>query len=184
MFFLYLVGTYIIGSIPFGLMISFLGYDIDIRQTGSGNIGMTNVHRTVGTQAAILTLLGDVGKGWMMVAFSPEKDANSLMWVGISVLLGHCYSVFLQGEGGKGVATALGVMLSLSWGIALMCLGVWIGIKMAFKKSSLASLVAMGGLLVSTLLFDGEHWVIALFTATLVTWRHKDNIERLKQGGE
>ena len=119
-----------------------------------------------------------------MVTFAPEKDASSLMWVGIAVLLGHCYSVFLQGEGGKGVATALGVMLSLSWSIALICLGVWIGIKMAFKKSSLASLVAMGALLVSTVLFDCEHWGIALFTATLVTWRHKDNIERLKQGGE
>ena len=184
MFVLYLVGTYIIGSIPFGLMISFLGYDIDIRQTGSGNIGMTNVHRIVGTKAAVLTLLGDVGKGWMMVTFSPEKDAGSLMWVGIAVLLGHCYSVFLQGKGGKGVATALGVMLSLSWGIALICLAVWIAIKMAFKKSSLASLVAMGALIVSTLLFDGDHWGIAFFTATIVTWRHKDNIERLKQGGE
>ena len=184
MFFLYLMGTYIIGSIPFGLMISFLGYDIDIRQVGSGNIGMTNVQRTVGTQAAILTLLGDVGKGWMMMTFSPEKDATSLMWVGIAVLLGHCYSVFLQGKGGKGVATALGVMLSLSWTVALICLGIWIGIKMAFKKSSLASLVAMGSLLISTLLFDGEHWGLAMFTAALVTWRHKDNIERLKQGGE
>ena len=184
MFFLYLLGTYIIGSIPFGLMISFLGYDTDIRQVGSKNIGMTNVHRTVGAKAAILTLLGDVGKGWMMVTFSPEKDPGSLMWVGIAVLLGHCYSVFLQGKGGKGVATALGVMLSLSWSVALICLGVWLGIKTAFKKSSLASLVSMGALLASTVLFDGEHWQIALFTATLVTWRHKDNIERLKQGGE
>jgi glycerol-3-phosphate acyltransferase PlsY len=184
MFFLYLLGAYIIGSIPFGLMISFLGYDVDIRQVGSKNIGMTNVQRTVGTKAAILTLLGDVGKGWMMVTFSPEKDASNLMWVSIAVLLGHCYSVFLQRKGGKGVATALGVMLSLSWSIALICLGVWLGIKFAFKKSSLASLVAMGALVASTVLFDGDHWQVALFTAMLVTWRHKDNIERLKQGGE
>lgn len=184
MFFLYLLGAYIVGSIPFGLMISFLGYDIDIRQTGSGNIGMTNVHRSVGAKAAALTLLGDVGKGWMMVTFSPDKDGSNLMWVGIAVLLGHCYSVFLQGNGGKGVATAFGVMLSISWSIALICLGVWVSIKVAFKKSSLASLVAMGALLVSVLLFDGDHWGIALFTATIVTWRHKDNIERLKQGGE
>ena len=184
MFFLYLLGAYIIGSIPFGLMISFLGYDTDIRHVGSGNIGMTNVQRTVGTKAAVLTLFGDVTKGWIMVIFSPENDANSLMWVGIAVLLGHCYSVFLQGQGGKGVATALGVMLSISWGVAMICLGVWISIKLAFKKSSLASLVAMFALLVSTFLFDSEHWKIALFTATLVTWRHKDNIERLKHGGE
>ena len=184
MFFLYLLGAYIIGSIPFGLMISFLGYDTDIRQVGSGNIGMTNVQRTVGTKAAILTLLGDVGKGWIMIALSPDNDAGSLAWVGVAVLLGHCYSVFLQGHGGKGVATALGVMLAISWSIALVCLGVWISIKMAFKKSSLASLMAMGALVVCTLLFDGDHWQISLFTATLVTWRHKDNIERLKQGGE
>ena len=184
MFFLYILGAYIIGSIPFGLMISFLGYDTDIRHVGSGNIGMTNVQRTVGTKAAILTLLGDVGKGWLMVVFSPQKDAGGLMWVGIAVLLGHCYSVFLQGKGGKGVATALGVMLSISWSIALVCLGVWVGIKFAFKKSSLASLMAMATLLVCTILFDGEHWQIALFTSALVTWRHKDNIERLKQGGE
>ena len=184
MFFIYLVGTYIVGSIPFGLMISFLGYDVDIRQVGSKNIGMTNVQRTIGTKAALLTLLGDVGKGWMMVTFSPEKDLKSLMWVGIAVLLGHCYSVFLQGKGGKGVATALGVMLSLSFGIAMICLCVWLGIKSAFKKSSLASLVAMATLLLSTILFNADHWEIAMFTSLLVTWRHKDNIERLKQGGE
>ena len=184
MFFLYLLGAYIIGSIPFGLMISFLGYDVDIRQAGSGNIGMTNVQRTVGTKAALLTLLGDVGKGWMMVTFSPQQDPNSLMWASIAVLLGHCYSVFLQGQGGKGVATALGVMLSLSWTIAVICLGVWLGTKMAFKKSSLASLVAMSALLGCTMLFQSQHWVITIFTAALVTWRHKENIERLMQGGE
>ena len=184
MFFLYLIGAYVAGSIPFGLMISFLGYDVDIRTTGSGNIGMTNVQRTVGNKAAILTLLGDVGKGWALVSFSPEKDPTSLMWVGVAVLLGHCYSVFLQGKGGKGVATALGVMLSLSWTIALICLGVWFSIRLAFKKSSLASLVAMFALLVSTLLLQKDYWLLALFTATLVTWKHRDNIERLKQGGE
>ena len=184
MFFLYLIGAYIIGSIPFGLMIAFLGYDVDIRTQGSGNIGMTNVKRTVGTKAAILTLIGDVGKGWMMVTFSPEKDGTSLLWVSIAVLLGHCYSIFLQGKGGKGVATALGVMLSISWSIALLCLGTWIGIKFAFKKSSLASLISMVVLLPAVLLIDSNHWVTASFIILLVFWRHKDNIERLKQGGE
>ena len=184
MFFLYLLGSYIIGSVPFGLMISFLGYGVDIRQVGSKNIGMTNVQRTVGTKAAMVTLLGDVGKGWMMVTLSPEKDASSLMWVSIAVLLGHCYSVFLQGKGGKGVATALGVMLSISWGTALVCLAVWISIRFAFKKSSLASLVAMGALLLTTTLFDSDHWNIALFITLLVTFRHKENIKRLQQGGE
>ena len=184
MFFLYLIGAYIIGSIPFGLMIAFLGYDIDIRTQGSGNIGMTNVKRTVGTKAAVLTLIGDVGTGWMMVTFSPEKDATSLMWISMAVLLGHCYSIFLQGKGGKGVATALGVMLSLSWGIALICLAVWIGIKLAFKKSSLASLVSMGTLLPATLLCSSDHWPMSCFIIVLVVWRHRDNVERLKNGGE
>ena len=184
MFFLYLIGAYIIGSIPFGLMIAFLGYDVDIRTQGSGNIGMTNVKRTVGTKAAVLTLIGDVGKGWMMVTFSPDNDATSLMWVSVAVLLGHCYSIFLQGKGGKGVATALGVMLSLSWSIALICLGTWIGIKLAFKKSSLASLVSMVALLPTIILIDSNHWITATFIILLVFWRHKDNIARLQQGGE
>ena len=184
MFFLYLIGAYIIGSIPFGLMIAFLGYDVDIRTQGSGNIGMTNVKRTVGTKAAILTLIGDVGKGWMMVSFSPEKDITSLMWVSMAVLLGHCYSIFLQGKGGKGVATALGVMLSLSGSIALLCLGTWFGIKLAFKKSSLASLVSMVVLLPAILFLDSAHWLTASFIVVLVFWRHKDNIVRLQQGGE
>ena len=184
MFFLYLLGTYIIGSIPFGLMISFLGYDVDIRQTGSGNIGMTNVQRSVGPNAAILTLLGDVGKGWMMVTFSPEKDANSLMWVGIAVLLGHCYSVFLQGKGGKRCCNSTGSHAVFSWSctVSLICLGVtWIGIKMAFKSPmSLASLVAMGALLAQytnhCLTVSMTRYTF-LFTAAFVTWRHKDNIE-------
>ena len=184
MFLLYIVGAYIVGSIPFGLMISFLGYDVDIRGVGSGNIGMTNVKRTVGAKAAALTLCGDVGKGWIMVTCSPQEDPTSLMWVSMAVLLGHCYSVFLEGKGGKGVATALGVMLALSWSIAAVCLAVWMSVKLAFKKSSLAALVAMATLLPSTLIIDGDHWKTALFTIGLVVWRHKDNIERLRQGGE
>ncbi len=184
MFFLYLIGAYIIGSIPFGLMIAFLGYDVDIRTQGSGNTGMTNVKRTVGTKPAVLTLIGDVGKGWMLVSFSPDQTTTGLMWVSMAVLLGHCYSVFLQGRGGKGVATALGVMLSLAWPVALVCLGVWGLIKMMFHKSSLASLVAMVVLLPSTLILSSEHWWTAVFIMLLVFWRHKDNIERLRQGGE
>jgi glycerol-3-phosphate acyltransferase PlsY len=145
---------------------------------------MTNVKRSVGTQAAIFTLLGDVGKGWLMVTLSPESSPSDVMWVSVAVLIGHCYSVFLQGKGGKGVATALGVMLAMSWSVATVCLGIWIAVKMAFKKSSLAALVTMAVLLPSTLLIDGAHWKTALFIILLVVWRHKDNIERLKQGGE
>jgi acyl phosphate:glycerol-3-phosphate acyltransferase len=184
MFFLYLIGAYIIGSIPFGLIIAFLGYDVDVRTQGSGNIGMTNVKRTVGTKAAMLTLIGDVGKGWMLICFSPEKSPTDLLFVGMAVLLGHCYSIFLQGKGGKGVATALGVMLSVSTGVALISLGVWASVRFAFKKSSLAALITMGTLLPATLLLSPEHWVLACFTIGLVVWRHRDNIERLKNGGE
>ena len=184
MFFLYILGSYIIGSIPFGLIIAFLGYDVDIREKGSKNIGMTNVWRTVGVKPALYTLLGDVLKGWVMVAASPYDDITSIFWVSAAVLLGHCYSIFLQGEGGKGVATSLGVMLALSPLIALLSFGVWIFVRWSFKKSSLAALVSMFFLLPFTLFFNPEILSISLFIILLVVYRHKDNIQRLREGGE
>ena len=184
MFFLFLICSYIIGSIPFGLIIAFLGYDVDIREQGSKNIGMTNVWRTVGFKPALLTLFGDIFKGWLIVALSPKIDIQSLFWVSAAVLLGHCYSIFLQGKGGKGVATSMGIMLALSPLTALLCFGVWLFIRWSFKKSSLSALVSMFFLLPFTLFFDSEFWPISIFIILIVVFRHQDNIRRLQQGGE
>lgn len=184
MFVLYLIGTYLIGSIPFGLIIAFIAYDIDIRNHGSKNIGMSNVLRTVGLQPALLTLAGDVGKGWIVLVASPFVNTWELTLIGMAVLLGHCYSIFLQGKGGKAVATSMGVLLSQLPGTALILAGIWLVVRLLTKKSSLASLSVLTLLLPLTWYNDARILWLSLFITGLIVVRHKENIERLRTHSE
>ncbi len=177
---------YLLGSIPFGLLIARLGGQGDIRNIGSGNIGTTNVLRTGRKDLAALTLLFDGGKA--AAAFFIAKHVfgfeAGLVAAGLA-LIGHCFPVWLKFKGGKGVATFLGALLAAHWPIGLIAIGLWIGTAVLFKMSSLAALVAAG--FTPIIAYFMGYKSVALLGAVLalvIYIRHKDNIARLLKGEE
>ncbi len=182
-----LAGGYLLGSIPFGLVVTRLGGAGDIRQVGSGNIGATNVLRTGRKDLALLTLLGDGGKGIVAVLLARHffgETAAAL--AGGAAFLGHLFPVWLGFKGGKGVATFFGVMLTAAWPVGVMAAITWLAVAALMRLSSLAALsaVALGPLFALATDQAAPMVVLAAFMAVLVFVRHKDNIARLRTGTE
>jgi len=182
-----LVGGYLLGSIPFGLVVTRLGGAGDIRQVGSGNIGATNVLRTGRKDLALLTLLGDGGKGIVAVLLARHffgETAAAL--AGGAAFLGHLFPVWLGFKGGKGVATFFGVMLTAAWPVGVMAAITWLAVAALMRLSSLAALTAVALAPLFALATDQAlpMVVLAAFMAVLVFVRHKDNISRLRTGTE
>jgi len=182
-----LVGGYLLGSIPFGLVVTRLGGAGDIRQVGSGNIGATNVLRTGRKDLALLTLLGDGGKGIVAVLLARHffgETAAAL--AGGAAFLGHLFPVWLGFKGGKGVATFFGVMLTAAWPVGVMAAITWLAVAALMRLSSLAALTAVALAPLFALATDQAlpMVVLAAFMAVLVFIRHKDNIARLRTGTE
>ena len=182
-----LVGGYLLGSIPFGLVVTRLGGAGDIRQVGSGNIGATNVLRTGRKDLALLTLLGDGGKGIVAVLLARHffgETAAAL--AGGAAFLGHLFPVWLGFKGGKGVATFFGVMLTVAWPVGVMAALTWIAVAALLRLSSLAALTAVA--LSPLFAFATDQplptILLAAFMAVLVFLRHRDNITRLRAGTE
>ncbi len=191
---LLLAAAYLLGSIPFGLILAKLFAGSDIRKSGSGNIGATNVARVVGPAAGILTLLLDVAKGaaavWLAGRFS-EQNSTALMLAGVFALLGHCFPVWLGFNGGKGVAAALGVFLMLSPMAALSALLVFILVSLAWRYVSLGSVsaAAVMPLLMYFLWAPGHAPPLVvdfgtLFATALIIFKHDANLQRLVDGTE
>ena len=191
---LLLAAAYLLGSIPFGLILAKLFAGSDIRKSGSGNIGATNVARVVGPAAGILTLLLDVAKGaaavWLAGRFS-EQNSTALMLAGVFALLGHCFPVWLGFNGGKGVAAALGVFLMLSPMAALSALLVFILVSLAWRYVSLGSVsaAAVMPLLMYFLWAPGHAPPLVvdfgtLFASALIIFKHDANLQRLVDGTE
>ncbi len=180
------ITSFILGSIPFGIIVA-KAKGVDLKKIGSGNIGATNVLRSLGKWPAVLTLLGDVLKGTAAVAIGRYFGVGPVYegLVGFSAILGHNFSIFLGFRGGKGVATSLGVLSIYSPQTALFTFIIWAVVVMFTKYSSLGAIVSFGLLPISILLFDGKG---KLFTAILITilifLRHRDNIQRLIKGTE
>lgn len=184
----WIVGAYLLGSIAFGILVSRLFGLPDPRTVGSGNIGATNVMRSGKKLAAFLTLAGDVFKGWLPVWLALQS--NMLMWVvavsGLAVFFGHLYPIFYKFRGGKGVATALGVMLGISPTLALTAVVTWLMVFLVSRYSSLAALVAAllapayAWFLLPYQLYIGMIAVMSLF----LIWRHRSNIQKLLAGTE
>jgi acyl phosphate:glycerol-3-phosphate acyltransferase len=176
---------YLLGSIPFGVLITRAAGLGDLRSIGSGNIGATNVLRTGSKGAAAATLLLDGAKGAAAVilarAFAAE-DAGQV--AGLASLLGHCFPVWLGFRGGKGVATALGLLLAASWPVGLCVAATWIAVAALGRISSLAALVAAASAPLWALLWAPAVALLALLTAVLVIARHHANIARLRAGTE
>ncbi len=173
--------AYMLGSIPFGLVMARVFGLGDIRKIGSGNIGATNVLRTGNKPAAALTLVLDAGKGAIAVLVARAmvgEDAAGL--AGMFAMLGHLYSVFLKFSGGKGVATFLGTLLALSFPVGLAACATWLVVALIVRYSSLAALVAAALSPVFTFIFYHRHGaVLVLLLAALIFYKHSANIRRL-----
>ncbi|SDL88542.1 acyl-phosphate glycerol-3-phosphate acyltransferase [Paracoccus chinensis] len=177
---------YLLGSVPFGVVITrALGLG-DLRKIGSGNIGATNVLRTGHKGAALATLLLDSGKGAIAVLLARALGGEGAALVaGAAAFLGHLFPVFLGFRGGKGVATFLGTLIALSWPIGLMACGLWLLTAAVTRISSLSALVAAAGAPVLALGFGARGLALAaLFMAALIFLRHRANIARLVAGTE
>lgn len=187
----FIVWAYLLGSISFAVIMSRLFALPDPRTYGSHNPGATNVLRSGNKWAAILTLLGDAAKGWLAVwvvqHFEPQ-DGNSLLVaaVALAVFLGHLFPIFLRFKGGKGVATALGVLLALNVWLGLAVLATWILVAWVFRLSSLAALLAAMGAPIYTmaLALPSEYVFTLVGISLLLFWRHKSNIQNLLAGKE
>jgi len=186
--------AYLLGSIPFGLILAKIFGGNDLRKSGSGNIGATNVARVVGPAAGILTLLLDAAKGaaavWIAGRFS-EQHAAPMMLAGLAALVGHCYPVWLKFKGGKGVATALGVFAMLAPLAALGALVFFVAVVLMWRYVSLGSVAAAAAMpLLIYLLWAPGHappLVVSfgtLFASALVVFKHDANLQRLVDGTE
>jgi acyl phosphate:glycerol-3-phosphate acyltransferase len=182
-----LVGGYLLGSVPFGVIATRLGGLGDIRNVGSGNIGATNVLRTGRKDLAALTLIGDAGKGAIAVLVARAlwgETAGAI--AGGAAFIGHLFPVWLGFKGGKGVATALGVMLAATWPAGLLAAATWLLVLAVFRISSLSALAAAVLSPFYAVLVHASEPVrlLVLFAAVLVVLRHRPNIARLMKGQE
>lgn len=195
------VAAYLLGSISFAIVVSRVMRLPDPRSYGSGNPGATNVLRTGRKLAAVLTLLGDAGKGWLAVwlaaSFLPSMEPAEAVLpaaiarvgvalVGVAVFLGHLYPVFHRFQGGKGVATAAGVLLGFNPWLGVATIATWVAIAVFFRMSSLAALVAaVFAPLYAGWLFGARPVLLAVIViGALLFWRHRANIARIANGTE
>jgi len=180
-----LVGGYLLGSIPFGLILTRLAGLGDIRAIGSGNIGATNVLRTGNKRLAALTLLLDGLKGTAAVLIGGQWGPDAAICAGAGAFIGHLFPVWLKFKGGKGVATMLGIFFGLYWPLGLFAIAVWLITAFAFRYSSLSALIAAAASPVfAWFLINRQIAEFCLFLAVLVWWRHAANIKRLLKGEE
>jgi acyl phosphate:glycerol-3-phosphate acyltransferase len=179
---------YVLGAIPFGIVVSKALALPDPRTVGSRNVGFTNVLRVSGSKAGVLTLLGDMGKGWVMswVAMQWLTTESFIMVVALSPILGHLFSPFLGFKGGKGVATALGSVLGLSPSMGTLLLLIWLGAVAIWRYSSGGALAAFGLFPVVAIVNEQrqEFLIFAIIVSALIWIKHKDNIVRLWKGTE
>ena len=184
--------AYAIGSISFAVLVSRAFRLPDPRSYGSGNPGATNVMRSGKKAAAILTLLGDGAKGWLAVFLAQQLAPAwgvgdmGIAAAALAVFIGHVFPVFFGFKGGKGVATAAGIMLALNVWLGLACLATWLLVALVFRLSSLAALLAAVFTPIYAVLLGSprEYLLVATVLSLLLIWRHKGNIQKLLAGRE
>ncbi len=178
---------YLLGSVPFGIVITRLFGLGDLRKIGSGNIGATNVLRTGNKPAALATLILDSSKGAIavLIAQAVTGDTSAMQIAGFSAFVGHCYPIWLKFKGGKGVATYLGVVLAISLPVGLLCCATW---AVAFAVTRISSVGALTAALSTTIwmvfMGRGDLFLMGVLLTALIFWRHRDNLARLKDGTE
>ena len=189
--YLALVACYLLGAIPFGVIVGKVTRGIDIRDFGSGNIGFTNVLRTLGPGPGLVVFIGDTGKGLVAIELCRRLGMSDYLIVagGLLSLLGHSFSVFLKFGGGRAVATSLGVMVGLTPVIAGVAFVLWLALVGLTRYVSIASMVATVSVLVMVFLWKAQHvpipyQVVAAIATTLILAKHTSNIKRLINGTE
>lgn len=177
---------YLLGSIPFGILIAKLLGLGDLRKIGSGNIGATNVLRTGNKLAAFLTLLFDFSKGALaIILINQNFNADAVQFAAVGALLGHCFPIWLKFKGGKAVATFLGITVALSFPIGAVCCCVWLLVALLARMSSLSSLVSATSAPITALILNQPHvGALLVFLAIIVFFRHQQNIARILKGIE
>jgi len=191
------LGGYLLGAIPFGLVLTRMAGLGDIRAIGSGNIGATNVLRTGRKDLALATLILDSGKGaiaalgalalavWLGAAGWTEVPPALPVTAGVAAVIGHNYPIWLLFKGGKGVATTLGVVLATAWPVGIAACLIWLAMAVLFRFSSLAALTALSAApALGYLMADRAHAVGFAVLALVAWWRHRDNVRRLVNGTE
>jgi acyl phosphate:glycerol-3-phosphate acyltransferase len=194
LYFVMPVASYLLGAIPFGFLLAKIFGGADVRKAGSGNIGATNVSRVAGPLAGVLTLVFDAAKGSAAVLLAAHFTDNSALWMvvaGFLALMGHCYPIWLNFRGGKGVATAAGVFLVLSPAAMFSALAIFIIVVIAWRFVSLGSLAAAASIpLLMYFLWAPHHapplavTFGSLAISTLVIYKHDANMQRLVEGTE
>ena len=174
------VYSYFLGSIPFGFILTKIFLKQDIRETGSGNIGATNVLRTGNKFLAILTLVLDFLKGYMTIIITLNYFNDLILLSALICLLGHIFSIWLKFKGGKGVATYLGILLALSVNYFLIFIIVWVSILLIFRYSSLSSILATFGIFIYEYFFLENNILSFLFISfIIILYAHRSNILKL-----
>lgn len=186
--------AYLLGSLPFGYLIGRFAGHQDIRNVGSGNVGATNVARTLGAKAGLATLLLDAGKGFFAVWLAMRVTHHATIWMAIAAVaavLGHVYPLWLGGKGGKGVATAAGSFALICWPAVVAAIAIWAAAFFGWRYVSLASIAAAAALPVLIFLLYSREFapprsvsIGTTLASVLVIWRHKDNLARLADGSE
>ena len=177
---------YLLGSIPFGMVLAKAMGLGNLRNIGSGNIGATNVLRTGNKLAAALTLILDGGKGAVAVLAARAAGGEDIAQIaGLAAMIGHCYPVWLRFAGGKGVATFLGIVLALSFPVGIGCCLAWLVGALATRISSMGALVSSLAAIPLTLVLGASDAVaLCALLAALIFWRHRANIARIRSGSE
>jgi glycerol-3-phosphate acyltransferase PlsY len=181
--------AYLIGSIPFGIVLGPLFKVGDIRSIGSGNIGATNALRTGNKKFAIAVLLGDAVKGAIAIClaryFFGDMAAHAGLIAGLVALIGHVFPIWLRFKGGKGVATGAGILLALHWPAGLMCLAIWLITARLSRYSSLSAIMAALHAPFYAVVTQGREYALPFcFISVVLLWTHHDNIRRLAKGEE
>ncbi len=177
--------AYLIGNFSTSYLIAKLFAEIDIREHGSGNPGSTNILRTLGAKAAAFTFAGDLLKGAVATYLGNRFGGTTVaLLCGIAVVAGHNWPVFLEFKGGKGIATTIGVIISIKPLIALLCVSIGIAVLFKFKYVSLASIVGIIVLPFTIIIYGFNYFLFGLILALLAIYRHRENIKRLLAGNE
>ena len=183
-FMTYCILAYLIGSIPTALWMGKILWGIDIRKVGSRNVGATNALRVFGILPALIVLLIDFSKGWIVTSLS--NDIEIQFFLVISAIIGHVFSIFSKGKGGKGVATTFGCYFALNPLFILISLTIWIFTFWRCKISSIASLASILGLFVSLIVFNCEiyFFILTVLVTSFIFWTHRENVKRILEGKE
>ncbi len=188
------LAAYLLGSIPFGYLVARRAGTQDIRSVGSGNIGATNVARTLGAGAGALTFFLDAAKGFFAVWLAAELTHHSAVWMSVAAVgavLGHVYPLWLGGKGGRGVSTAAGAFVLICWPAVVAAVAIWVTVLFAWRYVSFASIAAAAALPLLTYLLYAREFappravsIGVTLASMLVVWRHRENLGRLATGTE